>query len=47
MLLDSFIKLHEKIRAGKFGADRDAEITEREDAAMAAPTTLQMNGLLR
>ena len=47
MLLDAFIKLHEKIKATRFGVNRDAEITELEDAAMAATPTLGMKGKLR
>jgi NADH-quinone oxidoreductase subunit B len=47
MLMDAFNKLHEKIRATKFAVHRDDEITEREDAGMAATPTLAMKGLLR
>ncbi len=47
MLLDAFIQLHKKIRATKLGANREAEITEQEDEALATPPTHAMKGLLR
>jgi NADH-quinone oxidoreductase subunit B len=47
MLLDAFIKLHEKIEATKLGVNRDREITEREERAMVAEPTSAMKGLLR
>ena len=47
MLMDAFIKLHEKIRETKFGPNRQREITEAEDAGMLAVPTSEMSGLLR
>jgi hypothetical protein len=34
MLLDSILKLHDKIQNMKLGADRDKEITELEQARL-------------
>ena len=34
MLLDSIVKLHDKIQNMKLGADRDKEITELEQARL-------------
>ncbi len=47
MLLDAFIKLHEKIRATKLGVNRENEITQREQDALTATPTHAMKGLLR
>lgn len=47
MLLDAFIKLHDKVVAGKLGADRRKQITELEDEALTATPTHAMKGLLR
>ena len=47
MLLDAILKLHEKIKATKMGANREDEITELEEIAMAATPTSAMKGLLR
>jgi NADH-quinone oxidoreductase subunit B len=47
MLLDAIIKLQDKIRHAKLGAHREQEITELEEAALAATPTSAMKGLLR
>jgi NADH-quinone oxidoreductase subunit B len=47
MLLDAILKLHEKIKATKMGANRQDEITELEEIAMNATPTSAMTGLLR
>jgi NADH-quinone oxidoreductase subunit B len=47
MLIDAIMKIHEKSRERKLGANRQAEITELEEAALVAPTTGEMKGLLR
>ena len=39
MLIDAILKLHEQIQATKLGANRDAEITELETAALEATPT--------
>jgi NADH-quinone oxidoreductase subunit B len=47
MLIDSILKLHDKIRAQKLGPNRLAEIEEHEADRMQALPTSQMKGLLR
>ena len=47
MLIDSILKLHDKVQATKFGANRLAEIDEHEDERLQALPTSQMKGLLR
>jgi NADH-quinone oxidoreductase subunit B len=47
MLFDAILKLHDKIQDTKLGANRKAEIAELEAAALVAPTTLEMKGLMR
>jgi NADH-quinone oxidoreductase subunit B len=47
MLLDAFLKLHDNIQHSKLGANKRAELQEREVAALAAAPTLEMKGLLR
>ena len=47
MLMDSILKLHEKIRAEPLGVNRVAAAREAEAAALAAKPTAQMKGLLR
>lgn len=47
MLLDTFVKLHEDIQNMKLGVNRQAEIVEVEQAALAAPAVEEMRGLLR
>jgi NADH-quinone oxidoreductase subunit B len=37
MLLDSIIKLHDKILNAKLGVNRDRQITELEEARLAMP----------
>ncbi len=47
MLLDAILKIHDKAREKKLGVNREREITELEEIALAATPTSQMNGLLR
>jgi NADH-quinone oxidoreductase subunit B len=47
MLIDAILKLHEQVQQTKLGANRAAEIVEREDTALQAIPTSQMKGLLR
>jgi NADH:ubiquinone oxidoreductase subunit B-like Fe-S oxidoreductase len=47
MLFDAILKLHDKIQDTKLGPNRKAEIIEQEQLALAAPSTLEMKGLLR
>ena len=47
MLLDAFLKLHEDIKAGKLGKNRRELEAEQERAALVAPPTIEMKGLLR
>src|SRR6476619_1106315 len=40
MLIDAILKLHDQVQAGKLGANRRAEVQERETVALsAAPTS--------
>jgi NADH-quinone oxidoreductase subunit B len=47
MLIDAILKLHDQIRAGKLGSNRRHQIEELETAALSAPPTSEMKGLLR
>ena len=47
MLIDAILKLHDQVQSAKLGANRRAEIEERETAALAALPTSEMRGLLR
>ena len=47
MLFDAILKLHDKIQDTKLGANRREEIVELEAAALIAPTTLELKGLMR
>ena len=47
MLIDAILKLHDQIQDTKMGANRKAEIIALESAALVAPSTLEMKGLLR
>jgi NADH-quinone oxidoreductase subunit B len=47
MLFDAILKLHDKIQDTKLGAHRRAEVIDLEAAALVAPTTLEMKGLMR
>ena len=47
MLMDAVIKLHDQIQNTKLGAHREVEKAELEAAALEAPTTREMKGLLR
>jgi hypothetical protein len=46
MLLDSIVKLHDKIQNMKLGANREAEITELEQARLRRlPLAVKVTGL--
>ncbi len=47
MLMHAIIKLHEKIQEMPLGVDREEAVRAAEQAALSAPTTLEMKGLLR
>jgi NADH-quinone oxidoreductase subunit B len=47
MLFDAILKLHDKIQDTKLGAHRREEVRELEAAALIAPTTLELKGLMR
>jgi NADH-quinone oxidoreductase subunit B len=47
MLIDSILKLHDKVQATKLGKNRLAEIEEQETDRLQALPTSQMKGLLR
>ena len=47
MLFDAILKLHDKIQDTKLGSQRREEVRELEAAALIAPTTLEMKGLMR
>ncbi|MBA3524902.1 MAG: NADH-quinone oxidoreductase subunit B [Geodermatophilaceae bacterium] len=47
MLMNAILTLHEHIGASKLGVDRERAAREAEQAALAAPTTLEAKGLLR
>jgi NADH:ubiquinone oxidoreductase subunit B-like Fe-S oxidoreductase len=42
MLIDAILKLHEQVQAKKLGANRLAEIEERENAALKAYGLVEM-----
>jgi NADH-quinone oxidoreductase subunit B len=47
MLIDAILKLHDQVKTGKLGSNRRDQIVERETAALNAPPTSEMRGLLR
>ncbi|GDX31606.1 NADH-quinone oxidoreductase subunit B [Actinomycetes bacterium] len=47
MLIDAILKLHDQIQDMKLGVNRKTQIIALESAALQAPTTLEMKGLLR
>jgi NADH-quinone oxidoreductase subunit B len=47
MLFDAILKLHQQIQDTKLGSHRRDEIVELEQLALAAPTTLELKGLMR
>jgi NADH-quinone oxidoreductase subunit B len=47
MLLDAILKIHEKAQNKKLGVNREREIEELEQIALAATPTSEMKGLLR
>jgi NADH-quinone oxidoreductase subunit B len=47
MLIDAILKLHDKVQAGKLGANRAAQIRELEAEGLVALPTSEMKGLLR
>ena len=46
-LMDAILKLHEQIKQEKLGPQFTKEQQEREAAALVAPSTAEMRGLLR
>ena len=47
MLMDAILTLHEQVMDSKLGSNRARQITELEAAALTAPPTIEMRGLLR
>src|SRR2546427_3170374 len=47
MLLDSIVKLHQKIQTSKLGVNAEEAAREAEEAALKALPTIEMKGLLR
>lgn len=47
MLIDALLKLHDQISDTKLGSNREREIVELEKAALVAPHTSELKGLLR
>jgi NADH-quinone oxidoreductase subunit B len=47
MLIDAILKLHDEIQDMKLGVNRRRQIAELEELALAAPSTLEMKGLMR
>ncbi|MGH3968762.1 MAG: NuoB/complex I 20 kDa subunit family protein [Mycobacterium sp.] len=47
MLIYAMLKLHEKIQEMPLGVNREHAIAAAEEAALSAPSTWQMKGLLR
>jgi NADH-quinone oxidoreductase subunit B len=47
MLLHAILTLHEEIAKAPLGVDRERAAKVAEEAALGAPTTLEMTGLLR
>jgi NADH-quinone oxidoreductase subunit B len=47
MLIDSILKLHDKIQHSKLGADQRADVEQREHAALTATPITEMRGLLQ
>jgi NADH-quinone oxidoreductase subunit B len=45
--MDAILTLHEQVMDSKLGSNRDRQITELEAAALTAPPTIEMRGLLR
>jgi NADH-quinone oxidoreductase subunit B len=47
MLIDSILKLHDKVKTTPLGEDRIEAVEERERESLTASTTSDMKGLLR
>jgi NADH-quinone oxidoreductase subunit B len=47
MLIDSILKLHQKIQSSKLGVNQAEAAREAEEAALKALPTIEMKGLLR
>ena len=47
MLIDAILKIHDEIQDMKLGVNRKKQIIEQEQIALAAPSVLDMKGLLR
>ncbi len=46
MLMDAILKLHEQVQESKLGAHRERQVGQLEAAALEAPATIEMRGLL-
>jgi NADH-quinone oxidoreductase subunit B len=47
MLIDAILKIHDEIQDMKLGVNRKRQIVEQERLALAAPSVMEMKGLLR
>jgi NADH-quinone oxidoreductase subunit B len=47
MLIDAILKLHDQVKTAKLGSNRRHQIEELETAALNAPPTSDMRGLMR
>jgi NADH-quinone oxidoreductase subunit B len=47
MLIDAILKLHDQVQHSKLGVNRDAQVIDNENDALAAVPTSDMRGLLR
>ncbi len=47
MLIDAILKIHDEIQDMKLGVNRQKQIVEQEQVALAAPSVLEMKGLMR
>ena len=47
MLIDAILKLHDQVKTAKLGSNRRHQIEELETAALSAPPTSDMRGLMR
>ncbi len=47
MLFDAILKLHDEIQDMKLGINRTNQLIEQEAAALVAPSTIEMKGLMR
>ncbi len=47
MLIDAILKIHDEIQDMKLGVNRKKQIAQQEQVALAAPSVLEMKGLMR